>query len=85
MTATPPGAARLAELFGERHRGFPAKIPFVAIIVPRNLKARLRIALASTWNRRRETLFPDLAGLADAVRDEPERISPEVPAQTATR
>ena len=84
MTAAPPGAARLDELFGERHRGFPAKIPFVAIIVPRGLKTRLRVALASTWNRRRETLFPDLAGLADALRDEPERISPDIPASTAT-
>lgn len=74
LKADPPGRARLETVFGARGRGYPARIPFVAIVVPRKLKAKIRTALASTWNRRQETLFPDLAGLAAAIKEDPKRI-----------
>jgi len=74
LSADPPGEDRLKRVFGQRSRGYPAKIPFVAIVVPHMLKAKIRAALESTWSRRRETLFPDLAGLAAAIQDEPQRI-----------
>lgn len=60
---------------GGRQRGFPARIPFVAVIIPKSLKGPIRNSLASTWDRRRETLFPDLAGLADAIKAEPHRAT----------
>ena len=67
---------RYPEDLAGHKRGFPARIPFVAVIVPRGLKGSIRNALASTWDRRRETLFPDLAGLADAIKAEPHRARP---------
>ena len=77
LTAEAPGAVRLSQVLGMggRQRGFPARIPFVAVIVPKSLKGPIRNALASTWDRRRETLFPDLAGLADAIKAEPHRAT----------
>lgn len=74
LKAEPLGRDRLETVFGHRGRGHPSRIPFVAIVVPRRLKAKIRTALASTWNRREETLFPDLAGLAAAIKDDPTRI-----------
>jgi hypothetical protein len=65
-----PGARALEVLFApaERTAGRPRSLPFVVLVVPPALKRRMRDPLATTYNRSRRTLFPDVAGFAEAVR-----------------
>lgn len=68
--AQPPGHHRLKALFSDapRGRGRPARLPFVVLIVPSDLKLSMRQHLETTYSRARRDLFPDLAGLADSLR-----------------
>lgn len=68
--AVAPGGDALRALFApdERGPGRPRRLPFVALMIPPRLKARIRNSLRDTYNRRRQVLFPDLAGLAEAFR-----------------
>lgn len=65
-----PDADALEALFStaERSAGRPRTLPFVVVVVPPALKRRMRDPLQTTYNRSRRTLFPDVAGFADAVR-----------------
>jgi hypothetical protein len=53
---------RLAE---DRPRGKPADIPFVAVIIRSDLKAKLLRYLEATYNRTARVLFPDYTGFLD--------------------
>lgn len=64
----PPGAARLRNLL-ERDkpgRGRPARVPSIAIVIPRDVKEKIRNPLKRTYNRRPRVMFPDVAGFRDA-------------------
>jgi len=67
---SPPGEDQLRAALtnGPRRRGRPAKLPFVALIVPAMIKKRLRTHLETTYSKARRDLFPDISGFADAVR-----------------
>ncbi len=68
LRAPPPGHEALRTLFAtNRKRGRPAALPFVVLVVPSNLKNRLRTHLETTYSRSHATLFPDLAGYAAFV------------------
>lgn len=73
LSPQPPGADRLASLFGppDRGPGRPAQLPFVALIIPTTLKTQMRKVLATAYGRTEEVLFPDLAGFAQHLRREP--------------
>ena len=65
LRAPPPGHEALRTLFAMNcKRGRPAALPFVVLVVPSNLKNRLRTHLETTYSRSHATLFPDLAGYA---------------------
>lgn len=66
----PPGAEALEALFAaaERTAGRPRSLPFVVLVIPPSLKRRMKDPLETTYNRSRRTLFPDVAGFAEAVR-----------------
>lgn len=57
---------RLRRLFGLHGAGRPAVPPVVAIRVPSTDKSRLREVLRVTFGLTDESLFPDLAGFANA-------------------
>jgi hypothetical protein len=63
-----PGAAKLQRLL-ERDRGpgRPAKLPFCAVVIPADVKSKLRDPLRRTYNRRRRVLFPDIDGFKEAL------------------
>lgn len=65
-----PGGGALEALFApnERGPGRPRRLPFVALMIPSRLKRRIRNSLRDTYNRRRQVLFPDVAGLVEAFR-----------------
>ena len=65
-----PGSGALAALFSpdERRPGRPRQLPFLVLVIPPRLKARILRTLGSSFNRRRRFLFPDVAGLAEAFR-----------------
>jgi hypothetical protein len=65
-----PDSGALAALFApdERRPGRPRQLPFLALVIPPRLKARIITTLGSSFNRRRRFLFPDVAGLAEAFR-----------------
>jgi hypothetical protein len=65
-----PAAGALEALFSpdERRPGRPQRLAFLALVIPSRLKERIRNSLRDTYNRRRSVLFPDIAGLAEAVR-----------------
>jgi hypothetical protein len=67
----PLDAGTLKSLFqaGRRGRGRPPRLPFAALVISRALKPRMLRILESTYNRRRDVLFPDLAGFAAALRE----------------
>ena len=71
QTREAPGAKSLAALFGpeERNRGRPRNLPFVALVIPRLIKAKMRQHLEGTYNRSHRVLFPDVDGFATAVRN----------------
>ena len=70
MDQQAPGADALQALFAGRARsaGRPRSLSFVVLVVPPSLKVRMIDPLETTYNRRRRTLFPDVAGFAEAVR-----------------
>lgn len=51
----------------QRSTGRPASLPFVAILIGTQHKARFRSHLSGTYGLNRSTLFPDVSGFADAV------------------
>lgn len=51
-----------------RTSGRPIRVPFVAISIPDRIKAVMRTHLSTTYNRNRRYLFPDVDGLAEAIR-----------------
>ena len=64
-----PGRERLADLFsGERGAGRPARLPFCAIVIPASIKKKVKLHLTAL-NRRRSTMYPDIDGFRDALRD----------------
>lgn len=59
-------ARRLAaSLRGDRSRGRPAHLPFVAVLIPAGLKKTLLQYLSVSFNRTARTLFPDFAGFRE--------------------
>ncbi len=66
-TGAAPGAAKLEKLLNpDRGRGRPANLPFCAIVIPPEVKKKLRDPLRRTYNRRRRVLFPDVDGFKEA-------------------
>lgn len=63
-----PGAKRLRKLLEQDKpgRGRPARIPFIAIVIPREVKEKLRNPLKRTYNRRPRVMFPDVDGFREA-------------------
>jgi hypothetical protein len=66
----PPGHDKLENLFsqGERGPGRPGRLPFCAIVIPANIKKKIKGHLTAL-NRRRSTMYPDVDGFRDALRD----------------
>lgn len=66
---TPLGSGRLRKLLDleNRGRGRPAKVPFIAIVIPADVKAKVRNPLKRTYNRRPRVMFPDVDGFRDAL------------------
>jgi hypothetical protein len=66
----PPGQQKLATLFsqGERGAGRPARLPFCAVVIPARIKGKIKEHLTAL-NRRRSTMYPDVDGFRDALRD----------------
>ena len=66
----PPYRERLDSLFApeERRAGRPPQLPFVVLLVPTPVKARMLRHLEGTYNRSQRMLFPDLPGMVDALR-----------------
>lgn len=64
----PPGEklGKLAQP-ADRGKGRPAYVDFCAILIPPNLKTRMLQHLESTYTKRFRTMYPDMAGFADAV------------------
>lgn len=52
-------------LTGDRKRGLPRTLPFVAIFINAAVKQQLRTYLRLTYSRTAKTLFPDYAGFRD--------------------
>jgi hypothetical protein len=44
------------------------QFPFVAVLIPQELKERVRVRLENSYNRRAAVLFPDFAGFRDFTR-----------------
>lgn len=67
---TPLGGGRLRKLLDleNRGRGRPAKVPFIAIVIPADVKAKVRNPLKRTYNRRPRVMFPDVDGFRDALK-----------------
>lgn len=73
----PPGQGKLATLFsqGERRAGRPARLPFCAIVIPARIKKKIKEHLTAL-NRRRSTMYPDVDGFRDALRDSGVNLHP---------
>ena len=64
-----PGPEKLANLFsGERGAGRPARLPFCAIVIPAGIKKKVKGHLTAL-NRRPSTMYPDVDGFRNALRD----------------
>ncbi|MGW6086399.1 FRG domain-containing protein [Oerskovia enterophila] len=65
---SPPGADALLRLAEDSDRGVgrPARLPFLALVIPPKVKAAMDDPLTGTFNRRRRVLFPDVDGFRDA-------------------
>lgn len=50
---------------GDRSRGAPRKLPFVAVIIKAGLKSKLLRYLGGSYNRSARTLFPDFPGFRE--------------------
>ncbi|WP_119696525.1 FRG domain-containing protein [Microbacterium halotolerans] len=62
----PPPAEPLVETLNrERGRGYPMNLPFVAIMISPQFKAKLRRYLKQTYSRTERNLFPDFTGFYD--------------------
>ncbi|MCJ8506090.1 FRG domain-containing protein [Kocuria flava] len=62
-----PGEEKLKKLLNtEAGPGRPVNLPFCAIVIPPDVKDKLRDPLKRTYNRRRRVLFPDVDGFRDA-------------------
>jgi hypothetical protein len=68
--SAPPGREKLGNLFApaERGAGRPTRLPFCAIVIPSRMKKKIREHLTAL-NRRRSTMYPDVDGFRDALRD----------------
>jgi hypothetical protein len=64
-----PGGARLRKLLelDKPGRGRPARVPFIAIVIPREVKEKVRNPLKRTYNRRPRVMFPDVDGFREAL------------------
>jgi len=63
-----PGDSKLQKLLKQdRGPGRLAKLPFCAIVIPADVKRKLRDPLRRTYNRRRRVLFPDIDGFKEAL------------------
>lgn len=69
LAARAPGNARLRKLLQmeRRGRGRPARVPFIAIVIPPEVKAKVRAPLKRTFNRRPRVMFPDVDGFRVAL------------------
>lgn len=65
----PPGGGRLRKLLDQDKpgRGRPARVPFIAIVIPREVKDKVRNPLKRTYNRRPRVMFPDVDGFREAL------------------
>ncbi|MDX6238434.1 MAG: hypothetical protein QOG10_3249 [Kribbellaceae bacterium] len=62
-----PGGDKLKNLLqSEQGPGRPVSLPFCAIVIPADVKDKLRDPLKRTYNRRRRVLFPDVDGFREA-------------------
>lgn len=70
LVGDPPYGERLESLFAanERRAGRPTGLPFVVLLIPPNIKGRMLPHLQNTYNRSQRILFPDVAGMVDALR-----------------
>ena len=67
-TGRVPGKEKLKKLLAsERGPGRPVKLPLCAIVIPPDVKRKLRDPLRRTYNRRRRVLFPDVDGFKEAL------------------
>lgn len=66
---TPPGTVALGRLAEgpDRGPGRPLGLPFLALVIPPQVKDALRDPLRGTYNRRRRVLFPDVDGFREAI------------------
>lgn len=73
----PPGQKALASLLaeGERAAGRPRRLPFCAVVIPASVKKKVVQQLTAV-NRRRSTVYPDVAGFRDALRDDDVELYP---------
>lgn len=80
--ARPPGPEVLDHLVNDpgRGRGRPGSLPFLAIVIDKQVKESMRDPLKGTFNRRRRVLFPDLDGFRDAFNLGELDLDPPVPA-----
>lgn len=63
-----PGDEKLDKLLvKEKGRGRPANLPFCAIVIPPQVKDKIRDPLKRTYNRRRRVLFPDVDGFREGL------------------
>ncbi len=53
------------DLLAPRTVGQPEKLPFVAIVVPSQMKSKLLTHLDGTYNKSARTLFPDFSGFRE--------------------
>ncbi|NQU36686.1 MAG: hypothetical protein HQ526_03705, partial [Actinobacteria bacterium] len=67
--STPPGSGELGRLLAidARAKGRPAKLPFVALVIPAGIKRKVRASLAAGYLIDEARHFPDLAGFAVAL------------------
>ncbi|MCW2581934.1 MAG: hypothetical protein JWQ53_724 [Klenkia sp.] len=74
---SPPGKDKLGALFseGNRRAGRPARLPFVALVIPARLKGTIRNHLTAL-NRTRAVLYPDVDGFRDAYRGDHVQLHP---------
>lgn len=70
LVGDPSHGERLDSVFAanERRAGRPARLPFVVLLIPPAIKVRMLPHLENTYSRSHRILFPDLAGMVDALR-----------------
>ncbi|MDP4014176.1 MAG: FRG domain-containing protein [Candidatus Nanopelagicales bacterium] len=75
----PPGDKKLTRALslGDRDRGRPLKLPFLAILIPPRIKQKTRQTLESGYLINESRLFPDLAGFATALQEGRVKLAPE--------